>query len=710
MALLEKMRKRMGWFISIVIALALLAFIVDADTLQSAMSMFSSKYDVGKIGGKSISAQNYQKRLDSFTKIYEITTGNASTNEEVSEMINESAWKDAISDYVLMPACKNSGIGVGEDEMTDMCQGVDISPVLLSQGFTDAQGTFQKDAFLEFVGNIDKDASGNLKTYWNFLQDNMLKDRMFTKYTSLLQASDVVNALQLKRDIAENNTAYNVDFVMVPVPFTPDSTIVVSDSEIKSYYNKVKTALYQQESREADLVAFEIVPSEADIVKAKEDITALYPEFLAQESAADLKNFLYKNSDLIYEGDFYKKGDLASTSATLDDFVSTAAVGAVMEPVQSGNDYVAAKIISKALVPDSLFVKYLPAGSNVQVADSLINVLKKGESFAAVAAQAFPAEYIEQLQPGQELGEIGWVTPDAFSSSLPKEFKSLFTAKVGVPEKLMVNGNYLVTLVTKTSKPVQKAQAAILLKKAAASQDTYSKIYQEANSLVEKSGGKLEGFVEEANQRGLDIIPVANIAAGQKTLHNYNNMKEVSRWIYESKVGEVSKVFSVDNKYFFVAAVTKVNPQGFAPLSQVQNYIKTQLETEKKVEKLADEAKAAFGTEAYSLDEIAEKYNTSVSSQNGITFSSVQSYGQLDPAFIGAVAAAGQKGETKVVGPVKGSLGIVYFKINDKETGAYYSESDAENRRQQIAASLMSILPQLMLQDSNTQDNRYKFY
>lgn len=709
MALLEKMRKRMGWFISIIIALALLAFIVDADTLQSALSMFSSKYDVGKIGGKSISSQQFQKRIDSFTKIYEITTGQAS-GEGVAEMINESAWKDAISDYVLIPACKKSGIGVGDDELTDMCQGVDISPVILSQGFADAQGNFKKEQFMEFINNIDKDASGNLRTYWNFLQDNIYKDRMFTKYTTLLEKSSVVNALELKREIAENNTSYNVDFVMNPVTFAQDSTISVTDAEIKNYYNRVKDALYQEETREADLVAFEIVPSESDIEKAKNDINVLFPEFLEQATVVDLRNFLYKNSDLVFDGDFYKKGELKSTSSELDEFVANGSVGAVLEPQQAGDNFVAAKILEKAMMPDSLFVNYLPAGTDVKTADSLINVLKGGASFASVAAQAFPDEYVEQLQPGQVLGEIGWITKETIASSLPKEFKNLFSAKVGVPEKLTVNGNYIVALVSKTSKPVQKTQAAILLKNAVASQDTYSKIYQEANSLVEKSEGKLDKFVEEANQRGLDIIPVANIEGGQKTLHNFNNMREVTRWIYENEQGAVSPVFSVDNKYFFVSAITKIHPQGIAPLEQVSQYIKSQIESEKKVEKLAQEAKAELGEEVISLDEVAEKFNTTVSSQNGVTFSSVQSYGQLDPKFIGAIAAAGEKGETKVVGPVKGDMGIYYFKIKDKETGAYYSEDSAALKREQIASSLMSILPQLMLQDSKTEDHRYKFY
>ena len=54
MAVLEKIRVKMGLFITVVIALALLSFIIDPSTLQSTLSMFSSKYDVGEINGDTI--------------------------------------------------------------------------------------------------------------------------------------------------------------------------------------------------------------------------------------------------------------------------------------------------------------------------------------------------------------------------------------------------------------------------------------------------------------------------------------------------------------------------------------------------------------------------------------------------------------------------------------------------------------------------------
>lgn len=62
MAVLEKIRVQMGIFITVLIAIALISFIIDPGTLQSAMSMFSSKNDVGEMNGKSITYMEYAKK------------------------------------------------------------------------------------------------------------------------------------------------------------------------------------------------------------------------------------------------------------------------------------------------------------------------------------------------------------------------------------------------------------------------------------------------------------------------------------------------------------------------------------------------------------------------------------------------------------------------------------------------------------------------
>ena len=73
MAALETIRVKFGVVITVLIAVALLSFIIDPTTLQSVSSSMSSKYDVGEIDGKSISYLDYQADVEKFTAINEVT-------------------------------------------------------------------------------------------------------------------------------------------------------------------------------------------------------------------------------------------------------------------------------------------------------------------------------------------------------------------------------------------------------------------------------------------------------------------------------------------------------------------------------------------------------------------------------------------------------------------------------------------------------------
>ena len=72
MAVLQNIRVKFGVVISIIIALALLSFIIDPTTLESALSSMSSKYDVGQINGKSISYTDFQEEVEKFSTVSEI--------------------------------------------------------------------------------------------------------------------------------------------------------------------------------------------------------------------------------------------------------------------------------------------------------------------------------------------------------------------------------------------------------------------------------------------------------------------------------------------------------------------------------------------------------------------------------------------------------------------------------------------------------------
>ena len=79
----------------------------------------------------------------------------------------------------------------------------------------------------------------------------------------------------------------------------------------------------------------------------------------------------------------------------------------------------------------------------------------------------------------------------------------------------------------------------------------------------------------------------------------------------------------------------------------------------------------------------------------------------LDPKFVGAIAAAP---EGQLCGPVAGSIGTYVFKVTGRETGSFYTDSDAKNANAQILNYAAQMIVPVMMQDADVKDNRARFF
>jgi len=366
MAVLETIRVKLGILITVLIAVALLSFIIDPSTLQSVASS-SSKYDVGEIDGKSISYMDFQTDVDRFTAINEIITGSSVSNEEQQLAVRNAAWQALLDQYLFIKNAQKAGIHVGEEEMVALISGDMVSPVFAQNAaFFDAEGNFSKEMLLEFVNYINTDQTGRLKMYWDYLQTTAQTQQYYDKYMSLFAQSDFTNPLMMTEEIADNNNTFDVEFVMLPVGLVQDSTITVTDSEIKKYYESHKKFYKQQASRDIEYVVFEVVPSAEDIAAANQALVDVYDEFASTDN---MKAFLMANSDRQYDAHWYKAGELATVSNEVNDFAFGKNNG-VSEVFQNGNIFRAVKVVESANVPDSVYVKYVPSTS--ENVDSLL--------------------------------------------------------------------------------------------------------------------------------------------------------------------------------------------------------------------------------------------------------------------------------------------------------------------------------------------------
>ena len=103
MAVLQTLRTKFGLAISIIVALGLLSFIIDPGQIQSAVQSMSSKYDVGKINGKSISYTDFQEEVDRFTNLNELMTGTSASSEEDQIQVRNAAWQSLVDKFLFPP-------------------------------------------------------------------------------------------------------------------------------------------------------------------------------------------------------------------------------------------------------------------------------------------------------------------------------------------------------------------------------------------------------------------------------------------------------------------------------------------------------------------------------------------------------------------------------------------------------------------------------
>ena len=694
MAILQKTREKAGMAVSIIIALALLSFIIDPQTLETAFNAMSSRNDVGVINGKTISYLDFQQDVEKFTTINEMVTGSSAQNEQQQEQVRNAAWQSLVDKYLFIKNAKAAGIRVGEEEMKDLLAGDMISPVIAQNpAFMDENGNFSKDALQNLVNNISQDQTGRLKEYWNYLQNTVYTQQYYAKYGSLFTQSNFQNPLMLKRAIAENNNTTNVDFVMVP-NYGVDTTVKVSGEEIRKFYDGHKKMFRQNASRDIEYVVFEVKPSESDINATNDAMGKVYDEFTTTEN---MKSFLARNSEKNYSEYWYKAGELSTVNREIDEFVDNNAEGT--SPIVSDNNvFYAARILATAQIPDSVYVKHiLLQGGSESKADSLLNVIAKGESFSNVAAS-----YSSDTRSAAdgELGNIGWMT----QTYMIPGFESVLTAQTGKPYVVKTQyGTHIVEVTNRTS-PVTKKQVAILEKTALASGETFNSYYAQASKFSKIAAGKYNNYKAAVDSMGIYSHPM-KVTEATSTYGSISQAKEVTRWVFDNKVGKVSEIITVNNNYLFVATVTGIHKEGIAKLDEVKDVIRQQLYAEKAAEKAAaDIAQKIQGIN--DLQAIADTLHSSVSSGVDVRFASMTGQG-LDPKFIGAASVAP---EGKICGPVAGTIGTYIFKVNSRDTGSFYTEDDAKNNAAQLNNySTQMILP-VMMMESDVKDHRARFY
>lgn len=676
MASLNTLRTKFGVVLSIIIALALLAFIL---SLKTEMGFSGNDPRVGVIDGEKI---NYSEYYDEYERIKSQNNVQES-DEQQSAMLANAVWQSLISKYVLTPGFDRIGLRVTEPERMAMVSGQQPSQVFIN-AFTDPRtGQYNVDAISQFLAQAETNPQA--AQAWAQLNEQARMEREMQKYFGLVKGGVYVNSLEVARGVKGANETFSGKWAGKKYASVPDSLFEVSSSDLKAYYNSHKDQFKQTPSRTLTYVVFEVAPTDDDLLALEKKVTEVGKEFAA---AAEIKSFVRGN----------RNGHVADnyvTAAQLSEEEAKALMeGEMYGPVLKNNEWTMARVLDSKVAPDSIGVRHIVLPyTQESLADSLLTVLKNGGDFAATAAQ-----YSVYDATAANGGEVGVLPFSAFTGEFAE---TLANVKTGDIVKIASGDAIQLMQIYRAGKPTKQLQVASITYPVEASEATRRDIHNQAGSFMVNAKGSSEAFADAASEAA--VTPrVATLAQGDRTIRGLEDSRDVARWAYGAKEGDVSEIFSVGKDYV-VARLSEIDDNDYASLDKVAAQIRTQVLRDKKYDYIVMELSGS------TLADQAKSLGSEVGDFSDVTLASFYINGVgIEPRLIGAIASS-EKGVLST--SVKGISGVYVFQVEDVQTADKQTTEGEKVRAQAMSEGMAQqfVLPAIQ-QMAKIQDLRGKYF
>lgn len=656
MSIIQDIRDKYAKVTVVLVALALLGFILTDYFAGKSRMGGQMETSVGTVNGKSISFDEFNPMVTQAEE--NMKSQGYPQNAAITQQALEQAWNQKVSETLLRQELNLLGIEVGKKELGDILYGIN-APQDLQNQFRDSKaglynGTLAKQNIDQLLKSGTPEQKTSIGNYINALA-NM---RMSEKYSSLFANSTNYPRWIIEKQNAENSQLARISLVRELYTSIPDSAVKVSDAEIEQYINKYKNQFKQQESRSIYYVSFSAAPSATDTAAVRNEVANLKERF---KTAENLEQFLAGEGAQYYNGFVSAK----SIQQQMKDSIFKTPVGEVYGPYLDAGTYVLARMVGKITMPDTVTIRHIlistqnrDSATAYNLCDSLQKAVAAGAIFDSLVAKfsddpgskATGGKY-ENVPSGQMVGPFN-------------DFIFLRSAGSKGIVKTDFGFHYIEVLSQKGSGPAYKV--AYLPREIVVSQETDNAALNKANAFAGDCKD-LTAFEKNYDQKlkaqGLikgsatDITPVAFEVRGVGASRSF------VRAIYEADKGDVLKPERIDNNYI-VAAVYDVTKEGTATVNAARAAVDPVLRNKKKAQMLSkkignpttlEQAASVLGGKAV---EVADSIR--------MTGALTGSFG-YEPRVTGAAFNASNKGKA-VVGPIEGLSGVFMIRVENLGT------------------------------------------
>lgn len=713
MAFIGKLRKHAGVAVGFV-AVSMGAFVLGGDLLSGNSQLFADDTSVGEIAGVKVPYENFAQKMKEQENNFRINKGASPTEQEQSQIL-EQVWNQYIYDIAFNEQVEELGVDVHEEELFDMVQGENIHPQV-SQSFQDENGKFDKNRLIQYLQLIGSEYDAerfpmsqadfiNMKNQWLRFEEGLPLTRKIEKYNNLLSKSTYITTLEATNKYNADNESVNAKFLYVPYVSIIDSTVEISDSDLKAYLNENAEKFKKEEAtRSLEYVVFPVVPSGEDSLIAMDELVNLKEDFITSE---DDSLFSKAKADNFVEPVFSSLGTVAPV---IQEAYPNIEVGSVFGPVLEGSAYKMYKIsdvtedsVYAARASHILFKAASQSDEDLAIAladcKKVLREIKDGADFAEMAS-------IHGTDGTKDRGgDLGWFKEGA----MVPEFNDAVMAASSegiLSNPVKTNFGYHIIKITGVKTNVNY-KISVVDREIIAGEETRDIAYRKADIFAGDNTTE-EAFnmaIEEDSSLTKNVSE--NIKANDRFLRGAGNARRTIQWAFneETEVGDISEVVDLEDGYV-VALLTKVSEKGVPSLDDVREEITVKVRNQKKAEQI----KSTLGTG--SLDDMKSTYgaDASIMDANSVTLNTTSIPGiGYDPEMTGYFHSV-ESGSTSE--PIAGETGVVVIQSVAK-TPAQAKEdftSEKSTLLNQYSGRVTGFSFEAIKDAADIEDNRVKYY